>query len=397
MKSIILNPPSNQSICIFLFTVLFGVSFAHAQNYGEANKMTIIKMFNGDRPEASAVLTINEPCGYPATPNCGKPIKGVYNYNPRQQYNSGTTFMTHDNYTVFIKANGSISKVSPNSSTMIKMDNKGNESHTPKGVVGIVAEKTRDLSKSIIINGRNVSAKMKTTEFWVDTRGEQTKFSPVEGTISIIEKVPVTIGGNVFKDESENREHARSSTYPVRTERSAGQEPYSTGQQASKNYDSVTEAINQIADYVNNFGNTMDSEELAETYVLLGEFYLNTMNYDNAKIAFDNAANIYTDIDPLGMNAMEAELYLSEAEIFSNDPNAVSGVKKLIQELLENLNYNLEEYNYAGQIGAYDIQNDYCYELVNTNDLLGWAYDLIDDEVAADEYYGYAESYPCQD
>jgi tetratricopeptide (TPR) repeat protein len=141
----------------------------------------------------------------------------------------------------------------------------------------------------------------------------------------------------------------------------------------------------------------MDPEELAETYILLGEFFLSEEDYENAMTSFNNAANIYTDIDPLGVNAMEAELYLAEAEIYSNEPNAVSGVLGLIDELLDNLEYNLEEYNYAGEIGEYDIQNDYCYELVNTNDLLGWAYDLIDNEAAADEYYRYAESYPCQD
>ena len=304
--------------------------------------------------------------------------------------------MTHDNFTILLKSNGATSQVQPRSSNMIKLKN-GNEVHNPKGVVGIIAEKTRDLSKSIIINGHNVSAKMKTTEFWVQTSGGQTKFSPVEGTISIIEKVPVTVGYTKFQDQSEDRERARDATFPIRTERSGGQADYSTGEQANKNYNSVDDAISKINAYINQYGNTMYPEELAETYILLGEFYLSIPHYDNAMICFDNAAEIYTEIDPTGLNAMEAELYLAEAEIYANEPDAKNVVRDLIDELLGDLEYYYDEYVYAGEIGEYNIQTDYCYDLVDTMDLLGWAYDLIDNEPEADKYYQAAANYPCQD
>ena len=396
MRSTRINKPSKQpTFCLFVFFLF--VLTTHAQNYGVSDKITIIKMFNGDVPSPSAKLTINEPCGYPATPNCGKPVTNVFPLNVQRQYNSGTTFMTHDNYTVLLKANGTVSQVSPRSSNMIKIDSKGNEVHNPKGVVGIVAEKTRDISKSIIINGHNVSAKMKTTEFWVDTSGDQTKFSPVEGTILIIEKVPVTVGHTKFQDKTENRERARNTTFPVRTERSGGEAAYSTGQQASKNYNSVNDAIVNLNAYINQNKNYMYPEELAETYILLGEFYLNTQHYENAMICFDNSAEIYTYIDPTGLNALEAELYLAEAQIYSNDPDGYTAVEETIEELIGDLEYYYNEYVYMGQIGAYEIQTDYCYEVVDTMDLLGWAYDLIDNEAEADKYYQALESYPCQD
>jgi len=396
MKPIQIKKPSHNYLqCCFLFISVFFFLSASAQNYGVTDKITIIKMFNGQQPSTSAVLTITEPCGYPKTEGCGKPIKGQYPFDTSRQYNSGTTFMTHENYTILLRANGSTSQVQPNSSNRIKLKN-GNEVHDPKGVVGIIADKARDLNKSIIINGHNVSAKMKTTEFWVQTSGGQTKFTPVEGTISIIEKVPVTVGNNKFQNVTENRERPRNSTFPIRTERSGGEAAYSTGGQANKNYNSVNDAISRINAYLKQYGNTMYAEELAETYILLGEFYLNTLQYENAMICFDNSAEIYTDIDPTGLNAMEAELYLAEAEIYSNEPGAEDGVESLIDELIENLNYYYEEYVYAGEIGENDIQTDYCYDLVDTMDLLGWAYDLIDNEAEADKYYAAAEKYPCQ-
>ena len=395
MRSFKINKPSNQPVfCFFLF--LFFVLIADAQNYGATDKITIVKMFNGQQAWNSAVLTINEPCGYPKTEGCGKPIKGQYPFDTKRQYNSGTTFMTHENYTILLKANGSISQVQPNSSNRIKLTN-GNEAHSPKGVVRIVAEKSRDLTKSIIINGKNVSAKMKTTEFWVDTRGEQTKFSPVEGTISIVEKVPVTVGFNKFQDQTEDRERARNATYPVRTERSGGQAAYTTGTQSAKNYNSVDDAIFKINEYLKQNSSYMYPEELAETYILLGEFYLNKDQYQNAITCFDYSAEIYTVIDPTGLNALEAELFLAEAQIYSGDPDGIVAVKETIEELLENLGYYYEEYVYAGEVEEYDIQRDYCYELVDALDLVGWAYDLINNEPEADKYYQAAANYPCQD
>lgn len=396
MKPIQIKKPfSNYLHCFFLFISVFFVLSVSAQNYTVTDKITIVKMFNGQQPSGTAVLTINEPCGYPKTPDCGKPIKKIYNLNSKRQYNSGTTFRTHDNYTILLRANGSTSQVQPNSSNRIKLNN-GNEVHDPKGVVGIIADQARDLNKSIIINGHNVSAKMKTTEFWVQTNGGQTKFTPVEGTISIIEKVAVTVGNSKFTNTTENRERSRNATFPVRTERSGGDAAYSTGVQANKNYNSVNDAITTINAYINQYRNAMYPEELAEAYILLGEFYLNIQHYENAMICFNYSAELYTDIDPTGLNAMEAELYLAEAEIYSNQPNAKAGINSLIDELIDDLNYYYEEYVSAGESGENNIQAGYCYNLVDTMDLLGWAYDLIDNEPEADKYYAAAEKYPCQ-
>lgn len=384
-----------QCLILCVSAILFFVLSTNAQNYGVTDKITIIKMFNGQQPATSAILTINEPCGYPKIEGCGKPIKLNVPFNRNRQYNSGTTFMTHDNYSILLRANGSTTQVQPNSSNRIKVQN-GNEVHSPKGVVGIIADKSRDLNKSIIVDGINASAKMKTTEFWVDTRGGQTRFEPVEGTISIIEKVPVTIGFKKFEDKTEDRERARNATYPIRTERSGGQAAYSTGQKGSINYNSPYDAITKINAYINQNKNYMFPEELAETYILLGEFYLNTRQYENAMICFDYSAEVYTYTDPTGLNALEAELFLAEAQIYSNDPDGYVAAKDTIEELLDQLDYYYEEYVYAGQIGEVDIQTDYCYELVDTFDLLGWAYDLLNNEVEADKYYQAAAKYPCQ-
>lgn len=394
MKSLQFKKSPNLAFYFFLTFLCFYFS-AHSQNYGVTDKITIIKMFYGQQPSASAVLTITEPCGYPKTEGCGKPIKAQYNFDPNRQYNSGTTFMTHDNYTILLRANGSTTQVSPNSSNRIKVKD-GNEVHSPKGIVGVVADKARDIRKSIIIEGNNVSAKMKTTEFWVDTRGGQTKFSPVEGTITILEKVPVTVGNQVFKDQTEDRERARDATYPLRTERSGGDAAYLTGQQSAKNYDSVNDAIYNINNYINQNSDYMYPEELADTYILLGELYLNNKDYRNAKICFNNSAEIYTYIDPTGLYALEAELYLAEAQIYSNDADGYTAVKTTIDELIDQYYYYYEEYVYAGEIQEYDIQTSYCYDLVDTLDLLGWAYDLINNETEADRYYNAAANYPCQ-
>jgi len=375
---------------------LFIVYSTSAQSYGGIDKIAIIKMFNGQQPSATAYLTINEPCGNNRPPNCGKQSQEMVSLNPNRQYNSGTTFTTHDNYTILVRSNGVTSQIQPNSSNMIKSTN-GNEVHNPKGVVGIIADKSRDLSKSIIINGHNVSAKMKTTQFWVDSRGAQTKFSPVEGTITILEEVSVNIGNKKFEDKTENRERARDATFPVRTERSGGEPDYTTGQQQSKNYNTVYDAISTINTYIQQYGSNMYPLELADTYILLGEFYLNTGQYNNAISCFDYSAEIYTDVDPTGLDALEAELYLAEAQIYSNDPDGYDAVTETIDELLGDLQYYYEEYIYAGQIEEYDIQTDYCYQVVDTMDLLGWAYDLLDNEDEADKYYEAAEAYPCQD
>lgn len=90
-------------------------------------------------------------------------------------------------------------------------------------------------------------------------------------------------------------------------------------------------------------------------------------------------------------------LYLAEACIYGTDAEikklGVEMVREFIGEGEGILNEYLVDYKYAKNQGDADWAWDLCYDLVDLNEYLGWAHDLLNQKDKAAYYYKEADHY----
>ena len=102
-------------------------------------------------------------------------------------------------------------------------------------------------------------------------------------------------------------------------------------------------------------------------------------------------------LDSEDIYILDTSLYLGEAMVSTDNPEYINIGNTLIVDiiniLIPELNEYIAEYNYAMEYEDDDWAWDICYDLVDINEYLGWAYELLEDYDKSDEFYDWADTY----
>lgn len=295
-----------------------------------------------------------------------------------KQVCSSTTGKTME-YTVSITSNG--------------------ENHT---VRGSGAQVSSTVKKAVgynyrVNNGRGTTSAARGTEFTFTDMShgdnEKASITTQEGSINIIDQVPVHIGGQ----SAPTNKRGEPVTKAVSRTQSQGDAQY-TSSNIPVNYDDYSQAIQFISDEINAIE---DPEERADNLLCLGDLYMDFEQPQNAINPYHQAYQIFNDYyGEEDLYTLEAVISLSEALAHSGDvDNANQWIGNAYNILQELAAYNVEDLQYLSEleyVDEYD-QEAYaviCEELSEIYGLLGWAYEITGDTVTSDQYYGAMEN-PC--
>jgi tetratricopeptide (TPR) repeat protein len=218
-----------------------------------------------------------------------------------------------------------------------------------------------------------------------------------EGRIIITDEVPVQIG-QTAKTKGGVR-GARELKTVVRTENGAGQRYTTQAQTQPKKFNTYAEAIAEFEAETNKLeksGQGYD-EELADKFALIGELYMDIGEYDRAQEPLYKAMGYTAALDSEDLYILDVMLYLAEACIYGTDAKIQEAGVKMVREFIGEgegiLNEYLVDYKYANDQGDADWAWDLCYDLVDLNEYLGWAHDLLNQKDKAAYYYKEADHY----
>ncbi|MCA0132130.1 tetratricopeptide repeat protein [Winogradskyella alexanderae] len=374
---------------LFLCFILFPIAcFPQFQIVGMQ-----VNTNSGWQKSNQAHLTILEPGKQAYTGNV------VIDY--AKKYPSGTTFTTHANTSISVFYKGQTQIMHPNSTLKVIVDNSGIKAQTLKGTVQHALNDVKNKVGFYRAGNGYTWAHAEGTQFTVEAAGNKSKavrISTSEGRVIITDEVPVSIN-QAAVTQGGGREGHRDLKAVVRTSHTAGQQ-YTTGSNAQPiRYATYEEAIMAFEREVIKLEATGMAyyEELADSYTLIGELYLDLGWFDNA-ISPLNKAVEYTNLaDPDDILILDSILYLAEAYLNSSDNiNRNTGYNittELINGLIPELNSYIEQYNYANQMQDEDWAWDLCYDLVDINEYLGWSYMLLNNIDKANEFYVWADTY----
>lgn len=295
-----------------------------------------------------------------------------------KQVCSSTTGKTME-YTVSISSNGEI--------------------HTVKGAgaqVSSTVKKTVGYNYRVN-NGKGTTSAARGTEFtFTDMshgNNEKANITTQEGSINIIDQVPVQIGGETVA----NNKRGEPITKAVSRTQSQGDAQYTSSDIPIK-YDDYSEAIQLISDEINTIE---DPDERADNLLCLGDLYMDFDQANNAIDPFNQAYQIFNAYyGPDDLYTLEAVISLSEALANSGDvDNANQWLENAVNILQELVAYNVEDIQYLSEleyVTEYDQEafDAICEELSEIYGLLGWAYEITEDTETSDQYYEAMEN-PC--
>lgn len=264
------------------------------------------------------------------------------------------------------------------------------ENHTVRGAGAQVAS---TVNKTVgynyrVNNGKGTTSAAKGTEFtFTDmSQGDNEKaiISTQEGTINIIDKIPVHIAG---QSEPTNK-RGEPITKAVSHLQSAGEQQY-TSSNSPVDYNDYSQAIQYISNEINAIE---DDEERADNLLCLGDLYMDFEQPNNAIDPYHQAIQIfeyYYGEDDL--DTIEAKLCLAEALAHSGRIDDANSWLSHSYQLLQNLaSYNVEDLQYLSELDYFDEDEAYdaiCEELSDIYGLLGWAYEITGDTETSDQYY----------
>jgi tetratricopeptide (TPR) repeat protein len=243
-------------------------------------------------------------------------------------------------------------------------------------------------------NGKGTTAASKGTEFTFtdlsDGKVEKASISTKEGTINIIDQVPCTINGEPVK----NNRKGGVTTKSVLSTQTAGDNTY-TSSDEPLDYATLDAAIRYIRNEIER--GATDPEDLADDLMCLGTLYMDMENPGEAIKAYGQAAEIYDDLyGPEDIVTIEAKLNLADALVTTENPgNQSLGVKmanKQISLLLEILSFDLEDLEFLKDENDAESLELICEDILDTYELLGWAYDITGNTEKSDEYYELMEN-----
>ncbi|MCZ6594214.1 MAG: tetratricopeptide repeat protein [Bacteroidetes bacterium] len=275
---------------------------------------------------------------------------------------------------------------------------------TPKSenhfVRGKGAQVKSTVTKSVgynyrVNNGRGTTSAARGTEFTFtdmsEGNNEQAIITTEKGSINIIDKVPVTIGG---KSTATNK-RGKPLTKAVSRIQNEGDGLF-TSSNYPVDYDDIAQAISYVADEINFIE---DPEARADNLLCLGDLFMDYNQPQNAIDPFSQAMLIFEDYyGEEDLDALEAKLSFAEALVESGNQEqanlALNSANEILQELVE---INIEDLNYITELEYIEPEDDEAYEvicdeLMEIYGLLGWVYEIADDEATSNQYYNAMEN-----
>lgn len=387
MIPIQIKKPPNQPIYFFLIFLFFAnMVSAQFQIVGMQNH-------NGSAWVTSQTshLTIIEP---------GKEsFTGNLSFDAFRQFKSGTSFTTHANSSISIMYKGQMQVLHPNSTLKVIIEKNGIKAQTLAGTVNHILKDVKQKVGFYKAGNGYTWAHAEGTEFTVQAvpKSKKVYIATSEGSVVVTDEVPVSIGQQA-SSQGGGRNGRQLSTI-VRTTNNTG-EHYATGQNNQNiTFSTYQEAIVAFEQetYTREQNGTAYLEELADSYTLIGELYLDIGEYDRALEPLGKAVQYASIVDSEDLYIIDTSLYYCEALMYSSDASLRDTGNQLTVDIInilnEELNNYLAEYNYANDMGDHDWAWDLCYDLVDINEYLGWSYDLIDERVKSDEFYNWADTY----
>ena len=265
---------------------------------------------------------------------------------------------------------------------------------TPKGenhiTQGVGAQIQNTVNQTVgynykVNNGKGTTAASKGTVFTFtdlsQPNNEQAKITTEEGTINIIDEIPVRIAG---APEKPNK-HGGTLTKSVSRLQSQGQGQFISSNQPV-NYNNYDEAISAIGSEVNS---ESDPDERADDLTCLGDLFMDNEQPAKAIAPFRQAAKIYEEeYGDDDLSTLEAKLSLAEALMDSDKDDEANNILSDVESiLLDNLSIDLEDLDYVKEENDDEAQQIICEDITETYGLLGWLYEIKADEKKSDEYY----------
>lgn len=372
--------------CNFLLPILF-CCIAH---YSFAQFTIAGMQYNGQMVN-QAKLTIHEPGQSPYTT--------TVQYNPSKQYPFGTTITTFET-AVSTMYSGQRQVIHPNSALKLIKEKYGLKAQTVKGTIDHIATNVKQNVGFYKAGNGYTWAHVEGTQFRVQAIGnsKNVNISTAEGRVTIIDQVPVKINQQASVNIGGKKVGSELNT-TVRVTSTQGQ-VYSTGQSSKtfvyQTYEQAIDAFVRDTNYKEQSG-TAYVEELAENYSLIGELYMEIGQFEKAIEPLGKAVEYMAILDPEDIYILDTSLYLCEAMISTNISDYIKIGNDLavdiINILIPELNEYITEYKYALQYQDEDWAWDLCYDLVDINEYLGWAYELLNNYDKADEFYAWADEY----
>jgi len=348
-------------------------------------------MQNNGQVVYEAKLTISEP---------GKPAyTQSIPFNNKQPYPFGTTITTFDT-AISTMYKGQRQVIHPNSALKLIKEQYGIKAQTVKGTVDHILKDVKQNVGFYKAGNGYTWAHAEGTELRVQATGHSkaVNIETFEGQINIIDQVPVKINQAATASIG-GKKVGSDLTTTVRTTNTAGN-TYSSNQSSQPIvYQTYEQAIDAFVNdtYNKEQSGTAYVEELAENYGLIGELYMEIGQFEKAIEPLGKAVEFMAMLDPEDIYILDTSLYLCEAMISTNVPEYQNIGNNLTVEiiniLLPELNEYISEYNYAMQYEDDDWAWDLCYDLVDINEYLGWAYELLENYDKADEFYAWADEY----
>ncbi len=268
------------------------------------------------------------------------------------------------------------------------------ENHVTKGLGAQIAN---TVHKAVGYNYRNTNEKgttaaSKGTRFTFTDLSEgksgKAVISTEEGSIQIIDKVPIHIQGVTLKPKRHGDELSKSNSVV----QSAGQGAF-TSSNAAVEYDNYQEAIAALQQEL---ADESAPDELAEDYMGLGELFMEMDMPVDAVPAFRAAMQYFeNEYGSDDLNTLESALSLARALLSTEKANDEQEGKTLlansIQILLEELEMQEGDLAFARQEGDRETVSLLCEDLEKVYAFLGWAYDMAGDEGRSEMYYAKSE------
>jgi hypothetical protein len=392
MKSIILG---NQILRLNFFCATLLLFFSFSMN---AQFQIVGMQYNGQFAN-SANLTILSPKG--------QPFSGTVPFDPNKQYASGTTFRTTNGTSISVLCKGQTQIVAPNATLKVSLVNNGIKAETLSGSVKHVLKDVKSKLSFYKAGNGYTWAHAEGTVFEVEaySKSKKARFSTQEGTIAIIEEVPISINEAAKNQIDRNgKADERQLTASRKTINTVGDtyiteniQPiqYATYKEAVDAFDDETYAKNE---HVNlNYPDWTLIEQLADDFMLLGGLYLENGQPDMAIDPLRYSVAYTSATDPGGILILESYLYLSEALILSEDESNYNEGMSMATTIVESLNEVLDEsiidFDYATANQDDELAWDIAQEIIDICEYLGWSHDLLGETQAADQYYDLVDQY----
>ncbi|HEX5149851.1 MAG TPA: tetratricopeptide repeat protein [Parafilimonas sp.] len=357
-----------------------------AGSAGAQKFSTVISLRSGSESVSSVNMNIFPP---------GKGgNKAVVNINDRLE--TGTKMIVPGNVVVVLRSTGGTQVIKsiggkPFEYT-VEFTAQG-ENHTVKGL-GAQIENT--VKKTVGYNYRNsnekgTTAASKGTVFtftdFSNKDDEKASISTTEGVITIIDKVPCSLNGQLIK----NSRKGGVATKAVSRTQQAGDETFTSSDEPI-DYTSLDWAV----DYINKEIEDQDTdpEDIADDLMCLGDLYMNMEKPAEAIQPYDRAAKYYLgEYGDDDLSTLEARLSLAEANIEAeNDEKGMTIAEESIAILEEILDIDLDDLDFSKQDNDAEAIDFICSEITDIYDLLGWAYSIKGDDATSEEYYSKAEA-----